>query len=121
MKCGYDELGNLISLTYPGGEIVRYTYYKNGLLKTATDGKGQTTSYEYDASGNLTRTVRPNGTEELCAYNKAGLLIEQKDICGEEVLTTIIIPTMAMATSPPSKVRKPLIQWKVSATLSVPP
>jgi len=90
VKYGYDELGNLISLTYPGGEIVRYTYYKNGLLKTATDGKGQTTSYEYDAGGNLTRTTRPNGTEEICTYNAAGLLVEQKDVKGEEVLTHYI-------------------------------
>ena len=90
VKYGYDELGNLISLTYPGGEIVRYTYYKNGLLKTATDGNGQTTAYEYDAGGNLTRTTRPNGTEELCTYNKAGLLVEQKDVKGEEVLTHYI-------------------------------
>ncbi|MBE5865011.1 MAG: hypothetical protein E7292_02200, partial [Lachnospiraceae bacterium] len=30
-------MGNLIALTYPGGEIVRYTYYKNGWLHTVTD------------------------------------------------------------------------------------
>ena len=87
IKYVYDELGNLIMLTYPGGEIVRYTYYKNGLLHTATDASGNVTSYEYDVNGNLTHTTRPNGTEEICTYNKAGLLIEQTDVCGEEVLT----------------------------------
>ena len=87
VKYAYDELGNLISLTYPGGEIVRYTYYKNGLLKTAEDGNGQVTAYEYDDNGNLTRTVRPNGTQELCTYNAAGLLVEQKEVKGEDVLS----------------------------------
>ena len=83
----YDELGNLVALTYPGGEIVRYTYYKNGLLHTVTDASGNVTSYEYDARGNLTHTIRPNGTEEICTYNIAGLLTEQKEVKGEEVLS----------------------------------
>ena len=77
---GYDELGNLIALTYPRGEIIRYTYYRNGLLHTVEDPEGRITSYEYDANGNLTRTVRPNGTEELCACNEAGRLVEQRDV-----------------------------------------
>ncbi len=87
VKYAYDEIGNLISLTYPGGEIVRYTYYKNGWLQTVTDNEGRVTSYEYDANGNLTHTTRANGTEEFCTYNEAGLLVEQKDVKGEEVLT----------------------------------
>ena len=88
---GYDELGNLIYLEYPGGEIVRCTYYKNGWLETVTDPAGKVTKYSYDARGNLTHTERPNGTEEICEYNDAGLLTMQKDVkkiaAGEEVLT----------------------------------
>lgn len=87
VRYGYDEIGNLISLTYPGGEIVRYTYYKNGWLETVTDERGNTTRYSYDARGNLTHTERPNGTEEFCTYDAAGRLISRQDICGEEVLT----------------------------------
>lgn len=87
VKYSYDELGNLIQLTYPGGEIVRYTYYKNGWLHTVTDNVGKVTTYEYDSNGNLTHTIRPNGTEEICTYSSAGLLVEQKDVKGEEVFT----------------------------------
>ena len=76
----YDELGNLISLTYPGGEIVRYTYYKNGLLNTVTDSKGRKTTYEYDANENLTVTTRPNGTKEIRTFNAAGQMTEQRDV-----------------------------------------
>ena len=91
VKYGYDELGNMLYLEYPGGEIVRCTYYKNGWLETVTDPAGKVTKYSYDARGNLTHTERPNGTEEICEYNAAGLLTMQKDVrkaaAGEEVLT----------------------------------
>ena len=87
IKYSYDELGNLIALTYPGGEIVRYTYYKNGLVHTVTGHNGEVTTYEYDKRGNLTHTIRPNGTEEICTYNAAGMLISQRDVKSEEVLT----------------------------------
>lgn len=81
----YDELGNLISLTYPGGEIVRYTYYKNGLLNTVRDSKDRTTTYEYDANENLTVTTRSNGTKEICTYNAAGNIAS---ITGKETTDT---------------------------------
>ncbi|MDE7270501.1 MAG: PKD domain-containing protein [Acetatifactor sp.] len=87
VRYGYDEIGNLIYLTYPGGEIVRCSYYKNGWLETVTDPAGKVTKYSYDARGNLTCTERPNGTKETCTYNDAGLLLTQNDTRGEEVLT----------------------------------
>lgn len=73
-------MGNLASLTYPGGEKVEYGYYKNGLLRTVTDPEGWVTEYAYDARGNLTNTKRPNGTEELRTYDSAGRLAGLKDV-----------------------------------------
>ncbi len=52
----------MVALTYPGGRIVRYSYYKNGNLKTVTDWDGNVTSYEYDGNGRLTKTPRPDGS-----------------------------------------------------------
>lgn len=87
VKYGYDELGNMLYLEYPGGEIVRCSYYKNGWLETVTDPAGKVTKYSYDARGNLTCTERPNGTKETCTYNAAGQLLTQNDTRGDEVLT----------------------------------
>ncbi len=85
IRYGYDELGNLITLTYAGGEIVRYAYYPNGLLKSVTDVKGNITSYEYDSKGNVTKTVNADGTVEVRSYNGSNKLTvqETKNAVGE--------------------------------------
>ena len=79
IKYGYDELGNLITLTYPGGEIIRYAYYKNGLLKSVTDFNGNVTLYDYNSSGQPVTTERPDGTTEECIYDENGRLAEKED------------------------------------------
>lgn len=66
-------------MTYPGGEIVRYEYYKNGWLKNVIDNEGQVTSYTYDSLGNMLTCTRPNNTKEIRTYNKAGQLISQRE------------------------------------------
>ncbi len=86
VEYGYDELGNRISLTYPGGEIVRYTYYKNGRLKTVTDWEGRVTAYEYDGVGNLIKTTHSNGVAEENTYNKVGNLVVRVQKKDEEVI-----------------------------------
>ncbi|MDE6208520.1 MAG: hypothetical protein K2M73_02465, partial [Lachnospiraceae bacterium] len=90
IEYSYDEIGNLIAITYPGGEKVRYSYYKNGYLKKVIDTAGNVTTYEYDGNGNLTRTVRPNGTEEICTYNEAGYITSQRDEKDGEVINEYI-------------------------------
>ena len=67
---GYDELGNILTIAYPGG--IRYTYYASGQIATVTDSKGRVTYYKYDKTGNLTDTERQNGTREHCEYNNIG-------------------------------------------------
>ena len=73
----YDQNGNRLHLTTPGGIINgtydaqdrlttyganSYTYGSNGELKTKTDGSGST-SYTYDALGNLTAVTLADGTQ----------------------------------------------------------
>ena len=77
----YDELGNLMAITYPGAKIVRYEYYKNGWLKRVVDNNGKVTSYTYNALGQVTTCTRPNNTKEIRTYNgKTGQLIIQREI-----------------------------------------
>ena len=73
----YDGNGNRLSVTGPTGTIAgsydnqdrltqygsaTYTYTANGDLQSKTVG-GQTTSYQYDALGNLMAVTLPNGKE----------------------------------------------------------
>ncbi len=83
----YDEVGNLASLTYPGGQAVTYTYDAVNRLVTVTDWDGRVTGYTYDKNGSLLTTTRPDGSVETRAYNSAGQLTQLKDTKAD---TTII-------------------------------
>lgn len=86
----YDELGNMIALTYPGGEIVRYEYYNDGQIRKMTSNSGGTIyewNYAYDAYGRLAEIKRPDGTKETREYNNDGTLKSQKEIKGTVVIS----------------------------------
>ena len=54
----YDAVGRLTGLTNgSGGTIVSYAYDANGRLATKTFGNGTSTTYTYDASGNVLHVV----------------------------------------------------------------
>ncbi|KJS02307.1 MAG: hypothetical protein VR68_03225 [Peptococcaceae bacterium BRH_c4a] len=76
----YDPVGNLTSLTYPGGKQAGYRYDAANRLTMVTDWAGRITSYEYDPNGRLTKTTRPDGTEQTNTYDAAGQLLQQKDV-----------------------------------------
>lgn len=67
---GYDDLGRLTSVTYPGGPTVSYSYDPAGNRLTETEG-GSTTNYTYDAAGQLASV----GSESY-AYDEAGNLTQ---------------------------------------------
>lgn len=94
-----DAIGNVISVTDPGGTI-NYTYYGNGAMKTANydgivvsveqDGWGRKTKltdpsagvyiYEYNGFGELTKETTPKGITDY-TYTSLGEL-QQKKITG---------------------------------------
>ena len=88
VKYGYDELGNLATLAYPGGEIVRYTYQGDGLAETMVSQSGGTYTFGYDRYGRLETITRPDGTVETRGYTPAGRLQSQTEKKGEETLRT---------------------------------
>ncbi len=71
---GYDEVGNRISMTYPGSRTVSYQYDSRNMLTMVTDWLGGVTSYAYDDAGYLARADYPNGTYTTYAYDGAGRL-----------------------------------------------
>ena len=97
----YDEEGNLLTLTNKksDGTVLdsfTYTYsddtlgVKNQVSKTETVGgvlKG-TTSYEYDGLGRLTKTVTPDGVQNVYTYDGAGNRLTKTSTAGEESAVT---------------------------------
>ncbi|RKZ83944.1 MAG: hypothetical protein DRR19_18430, partial [Candidatus Parabeggiatoa sp. nov. 1] len=76
----YDEVGNLVTLTYPDGRQVHYEYDAANRLVKVIDWAARVTEYEYDQNGRLINTLRPNGTQQTRAYDPAGQLLQLKDI-----------------------------------------
>ena len=64
----FNSAGYMTSDTHALGQseqqAVTYSYYSDNLMKSVTDALGRTTSYDYDANGNLARITRLDGTPE---------------------------------------------------------
>ena len=79
---GYNALDLLESITLPedydsssgNDNVTTFTYYADGLVKTATDALGQTTIYYYDGYRRLSAASYPDGTSESYTYNELGYL-----------------------------------------------
>ncbi len=71
IQYSYDDCGRLGSITYNDGRIVKYEYDLNDRIVFVND-EGNITNYNYDAAGNLIKTIRPDGSYTDCTYNKLG-------------------------------------------------
>jgi len=76
----YDEVGNLVKLTYPDGKEVSYEYNAVNQLVKVKDWTNRITSYEYDVDGRLIKATRPNGTVLTAVYDDAGRVTQYKDV-----------------------------------------
>ncbi|NES96694.1 MAG: RHS repeat protein, partial [Desertifilum sp. SIO1I2] len=90
----YDRFGNMLSMKDGKGSVIQsFTYYPNGLVKTETDSTG-TTTYEYDAVGNVIKTIDADGgvtTMEYYTDGKLKKMVEDNgtplDLSDDEVST----------------------------------
>ncbi len=80
LKYGYDNVGNLTSLTYPDGKVVTYSYGVNNWLNYVSDWNGFVTYYYYDADGRVIKISHPDGSTTTRAYDAAGRLVQQADV-----------------------------------------
>ncbi|MCJ7621970.1 MAG: DUF6531 domain-containing protein, partial [Anaerolineaceae bacterium] len=65
----YDRFGNLSLFTKPSGAASRYGYDDFGLnLTTITDGRGNTTHFEYDANSRRIKQTYPDGSSKQTTY-----------------------------------------------------
>ncbi|WP_422360213.1 FG-GAP-like repeat-containing protein [Reichenbachiella sp.] len=78
-----DAFDQLVTSTNHEGKALTYAYYSSGLLHTATDSKGNTTTLEYDLLGNKTKVIDPDlGVITYDSYDAFGQLLKQTDAEG---------------------------------------
>ena len=86
--CVGEATGLVTQKLYADGRGPCYTYTDDGKLATRTWARGVTTSYTYDAWGNLTSTTYSDGTPSVTfAYNALGRRTSVTDAKGTTVFT----------------------------------
>jgi len=81
----YDMRGNLTAIVYADATRETFTYDALGNVLTATNRRGQTVSYEYNAAGQVTEKdydTTPGVVDFVYAYDTAGNLISATDAHG---------------------------------------
>ena len=85
----YDNAARLLQSTDANGVITTYSYHPRGWLlsmtQTPTTGSVRTTTYEYDAVGQLTKTTLPDSNEQHYVYDAAHNLTEISDNLGNKI------------------------------------
>lgn len=85
---GYSDGGQVRERTYPdAGAPSTYTFDDDGRMASVTDGRAQTTTYSYDAAGNLLKMALPlsNGHVEQRSYDRAGQLVSMENAAGSSI------------------------------------
>ncbi|MBI5385063.1 MAG: LysM peptidoglycan-binding domain-containing protein [Verrucomicrobia bacterium] len=74
VRYGYDPLGRVTTLTYPGGKTLTNRYDTLGRLTSQVDWAGRPMTYAYDRADRLTRRAWPNGVTQNNTFDDAGRL-----------------------------------------------
>ena len=84
----YNDHGQPLTIEDPNGTVTTLTYDKRlRLLTRAVD--SQTTTFEYDGVGNITKTILPNGSFLINEYDKAQRLTAVEDNLGNRIEYTL--------------------------------
>ena len=85
----YDPNGQPLQMTDANGAVTTFTYSNRGWLirqtVTPSGGAGQTTSYEYDKVGQLTKVTQPDGGTVSFSYDGAHRLVGAGDSAGNSI------------------------------------
>ena len=72
VRYGYDPLGRVIALTYPGGRTLTNRYDAVGRLTNQVDWAGRQMTYAYDPADRLILRSWPNGVTQTNTFDEAG-------------------------------------------------
>ena len=84
----YDLNGRPTSITDPNGMVTSLTYSPRGWLTSRTVG-GESTTYTYDAVGQLIKVLQPDGSYVQYTYDAAHRLIGLQDALGNRIAYTL--------------------------------
>jgi len=101
----YDELNRRTAVVLPdlegaGPASSSFTYDPSGNQATRTDGKGQTTNYDYDSRNRLTQVQYPSGAEVSYTYDAVGNALTMKDSLGTTVYQYNALGRLTSETDP---------------------
>lgn len=80
---GYDDAGNVTTITSPGGNTVTNAYDAQGQLLQVTDSSGVKVSYGYDSAGRQVRTADGRGRTERVDYDQFGQVTSTSDLAAD--------------------------------------
>jgi YD repeat-containing protein len=84
----YDAHGRVGRIVDPNGLITDLSYHPRGWLSAKTVG-GETTGYEYDGVGQLTKATLPDGSSLTYTYDDAHRLTDIADSLGNRIAYTL--------------------------------
>ena len=80
----YDDLGNMISKTYPSGNKTSWEYDERGNKISKTDPDGYKTYYEYDDRNNMISVTDPDGSKTSYEYDDRNNKISETSPSGNK-------------------------------------
>lgn len=80
----YDKNGRSLAITDPNNNPITLSYWPRGWLHTSSIA-GQTTTYDYDGVGQLTKLTRPDGSFTEYHYDAAHRLMSINDTRGDSI------------------------------------
>jgi RHS repeat-associated protein len=99
-KLAYDAKGETTQTIDPAGGTSLFTYGPDGLVATASDALGNTTTNTYDTNGNLLSTVSPAGVPTAFEYDAQNNESQQTKGTATTLYTYDTSQNLASTTSP---------------------
>jgi RHS repeat-associated protein len=113
---GYDDEGQLTSVTDPLQHATSYTYDTGGNLAAVTDANGHTTAYEYDLLGRKTKRTLPLGMSETYGYGPTAAPTARVDFRGKTTTMRYDALDRLLARIPDPSLGEPTESYTYTAT-----